>query len=587
MTTIDVWDVFGNDDDDESDVVEKGGALTSSIPKAEIIQALVRHWRILDPTLPISHRHICVLVVDKNKSTDHNDIKNRNNEHSSWIDGLQSQSVTHVHLRNICLDHDGDEQLGAEKECNGFDACIMDFKLDDNGDDVPLLNDAQVHCIAKRIRSLLVPRGCWIYNTTCAARPMGSLLSPKVWKPNPEIIGKGTATSADAVAGWVLHQTRCVQIAHETCPWRMSRSTSSSSTQMEHEFALLELVTTCLSVHERVSGRLTAHHRRRAVHALDEYGYCILTGLLHSQRKQCLAWGDAVLEDLHQAAKVLKQSQGIDLYNPGNSTREPQAYRELSMREDLRLDLRDGPALARIRQGGGAEHTKNAARINHPILVPSTTAEIPGDFLRGHAEILEIIRTAMNPTSSSGLAKGNFGRYNFDGRGPGQFQDLRVGIVGGIVSLPGAADQAIHADTPHLFENGVHLPPHYINVFTPGYGSLDDKDDFETTVMGVGPTAFVHGSHRLDFVARHMLDGGNDTSTSLFDPQIWEYLVRPRPNLGDVVMFDCRILHFGLSNTHQSLERTMLYANMTMHWFHDPKNWDDWQSLFGDITNNK
>jgi hypothetical protein len=571
-----VWDVFGDDDDDNIDVAEqRGGEASSMIPKSQILQALVQHWRIRDPTLPISQRHVCVLGV----GTDNN---NKDDQQSIWIDGLHSQAVTHVYVWNICVGRDDENQWETKtrlpqalEECDGVDACILDCGADDSND-VLLLKESQFRYIAKRVRTFLVPGGCWIYNSTQTVE-----LSPEVWKPDPDIIWKetrtNTTTTAVAAAVWVLHQTRSVQIAHETCSWRSSSNNTTSSIQMEREFALLDLVTTSLSVHERASGRLTAHHRRRAVRALEEYGYCILPGLFHSQRNQCLAWGDAVLQDLHRAATILQQSHDVDLYHPGKSTREPQAYRELSMREDLRLDLRDGPALARMRRGNDT----NAATMNRPIIIPSTTSEIAGDFLRGHAEILDIVRTAMNPSSPSGLSKGNFGRYNFDGRGPGQVQDLRVGIVGGIVSLPGAADQAIHADTAHLFENGIHLPPHYINVFTPGYGSLKENYDPEITMIGVGPTAFVHGSHRLDFVARHILDDGNDSSSSMFDNHTWEYLVRPRPNLGDVVMFDCRILHFGLSNTHESLERTILYANMTLHWFRDPKNWDDRQSLFG------
>lgn len=49
---------------------------------------------------------------------------------------------------------------------------------------------------------------------------------------------------------------------------------------------------------------------------------------------------------------------------------------------------------------------------------------------------------------------------------------------------------------------------------------------------------------------------------------------------GDVVLFDCRILHFGLSNRSDSIERVVLYSNTTQAWFHDPKNWDDRQRIF-------
>jgi ectoine hydroxylase-related dioxygenase (phytanoyl-CoA dioxygenase family) len=163
------------------------------------------------------------------------------------------------------------------------------------------------------------------------------------------------------------------------------------------------------------------------------------------------------------------------------------------------------------------------------------------------------------------LYKGNIGRYNFNGTGAdGSFQDLRVSPVGGIVSLPGAAEQAIHADTPHLFEHIPNLPAHYINIFTPGV-SFDES---------VGGTAFCHGSHNLEFTAKYYSSDDDDNS------KVYPFLVRPRLTLGDVVLFDCRILHFGLANTSKAIERVVLYTNTTHAWFHDPKNWDDQKPIF-------
>ena len=62
--------------------------------------------------------------------------------------------------------------------------------------------------------------------------------------------------------------------------------------------------------------------------------------------------------------------------------------------------------------------------------------------------------------------------------------------------------------------------------------------------------------------------------------QMLRHLVRPSLQLGDVVLFDCRILHFGLANNSQDIERPLLYTNMTHAWFLDPKNWNDQQSIF-------
>ncbi|KAL3929291.1 MAG: hypothetical protein SGARI_004794 [Bacillariaceae sp.] len=160
------------------------------------------------------------------------------------------------------------------------------------------------------------------------------------------------------------------------------------------------------------------------------------------------------------------------------------------------------------------------------------------------------------------------GRWNFGGSGAdGSYQDLRLSPVGGIVSLPGAADQALHADTPHLFESIPDLPAHYINVFAP-CTEFDDE---------VGGTAFIHGSHNLEFTATYCGDNdgmGGDNS------RVYPFLVRPKLNMGDVVLFDCRILHFGLANTSDTVERCICYTNTWQNWFHDAKNWDQNRAIF-------
>lgn len=304
--------------------------------------------------------------------------------------------------------------------------------------------------------------------------------------------------------------------------------------------------TVVLSAKEVLERKLDENSIQKATQCIEQCGYCVIPQLLDPN--ECKRYGEAVLEDLHHASVLLLQ-QGIDLYHPLQSRCEPEVYRELSMREDLRIDLRDGPSLREIR------------KHNVPHTVQFDT-ESDGSFLTGNDDILQILRRAMNPRTS--LAVGNFGRFNFNGRGPdGGFQDLRIGVLGSVVSLPGCADQALHADTPHLFEHLDYLPPHYINVFAPGCPA----DPF------VGPTAFVHGSHRLSYTARYRQEGEDNT-------MLWPDLVRPMVSLGDCILFDNRVLHFGLANTSGTIERPMLYINTTMTWFVDPKNWDDRQTIF-------
>jgi ectoine hydroxylase-related dioxygenase (phytanoyl-CoA dioxygenase family) len=115
-----------------------------------------------------------------------------------------------------------------------------------------------------------------------------------------------------------------------------------------------------------------------------------------------------------------------------------------------------------------------------------------------------------------------------------------------------------------LFEHMECLPAHYMNVFTPGIAAND----------AVGQTALIHASHRLDFTARYC------STQDMDHTELWKHIVRPALDLGDCLLFDCRILHFGLANTSSDTERPLLYTNMTMHWFHDPKNWDDRRPIF-------
>lgn len=113
--------------------------------------------------------------------------------------------------------------------------------------------------------------------------------------------------------------------------------------------------------------------------------------------------------------------------------------------------------------------------------------------------------------------------------------------------------------------------------------------------LRIGQTAFVLGSHRLEVSAAVMTGLGGQR-------ELIQRLVRPHLQAGDALLFDCRILHFGLANQHlnrhlreqqlasgehkQRLRhpldaegdefwRPMLYINYHQGWFRDPKNWND------------
>lgn len=375
---------------------------------------------------------------------------------------------------------------------------------------------------------------------------------------------------------WMVLKKWSAGIQDETCPWlpahydvyaerRRVSAACVTLTSAEHE--------ACVQNIEAGYTVLSPSIIVEAVKKLQTYGYCVIPELLDPTTSQKL--GQSALGDLHEAAALLKQREGVDLMDPCNSTQEPASYLELSMREDLRMDLRHGPRLNVWRGTKGCQPWTMTALDDQKAL--AERYHCPDRFLRGHPVILEVVRRTMNPVDTT-LSPGNWGRYNFGGRGPdGSFMDLRVGPVGAIVSLPGSADQALHADTPHLMETFDCLPAHYINVFTPGCAAH----------AGVGQTAFVHGSHRLSYTAvlEENVPANKNAANDNNRTRWVQELVRPSLDLGDVLLFDCRVLHFGLANTNaHGIERPLLYANMTQHWFQDPKNWDDRRPIFTNDT---
>mmetsp|Transcript_23666 Transcript_23666/g.32359 ORF Transcript_23666/g.32359 Transcript_23666/m.32359 type:complete len:246 (-) Transcript_23666:118-855(-) len=239
------------------------------------------------------------------------------------------------------------------------------------------------------------------------------------------------------------------------------------------------------------------------------------------------------------------------------------------MREAYRVDLRHGPRMVRsdaLRKNkkpaesdanDGAPHQNNNNNNNNQ----HAHASFP---FPGHPGIMAALQRLMSPPCSNPDAvHGNFGRWNFNGGGPGNPIKLKVGKLGAVVSLPGCADQAIHADTYHLYEHA-HLPPHYVNLFLPTAASGG-----EGISQTVGQTAFVIGSHRMDICAG-LVEGVTSPNITERDSR----MVRPHLSAGDAILFDCRVLHFGLANKSLDIWRPLLYSNITMPWFEDKKNWD-------------
>lgn len=302
------------------------------------------------------------------------------------------------------------------------------------------------------------------------------------------------------------------------------------------EARLLCNITLAPSASERRRGGFSASSIARGVTALLEEGLVILRGLFDPQLVR--QYRDAVLGDMRECIARLRE-RGIDLLSPGDGSARIENFYELSMREALRCDLRRCPRLEALR----ASAAKGA---------------LPD--LRHHPSVLAILRGAMFPSGEH--QGGNWGRWNFEGPGPDAPPPLVVGEVAAVVTLPGCLDQTVHADTPHVFVH-THLPPHYANLFLP---SVEDP--------AAGQTAFVLGSHRLQ-ASKAMMTSAEGESLLI------SKLVRPHLSPGDCLLFDCRILHFGLANASSDL-RPVLYVNYHADWFHDPKNWNECDRIFGD-----
>lgn len=411
---------------------------------------------------------------------------------------------------------------------------------------------------------------------------------------------------------------------------------SENETYLQYERKVASAVTVSPSVAERTRKKIDASNSseesvfatvltdaniQKAKSIMREHGFVVIKSLLPPS--QTIQWGQAVLDDFETAVARLKchPTRPVDLMNPHTADDaeeggfEPLSYKEMAMREDLRVDLRSGPVMESLRCVQNDSAYQSMGQDTHTVNTNEGPSMINADIngtetsWRFHPSILAILKAIFNPRSDS-LFKGNFGRWNFGGAGPdGSPQPFRLGQIGSVMSCPGSGDQAIHADTPHLFEHVDCLPCHYCNVFTPGYNVVDepnnecfrnefDSDGLWTGNSTIGGTAVVHGSHKLSVTTQLLSEddadvGMNQSDTSdnatLRRQLLQLRTLRPALEPGDALIFDCRAIHYGLANTSQgdttgndinAGRRPMLYLNVSQSWFHDPKNWDDREKIF-------
>jgi hypothetical protein len=401
---------------------------------------------------------------------------------------------------------------------------------------------------------------------------------------------------------------------------------TNNTKRLQNERSWIEKISVPITTEERETGIFSEENHKKAVNIINQYGVCIFPGLY--SKEYVKGWADIAIEDMHLLLKVLKEKKDIDLFlrdeeeklkkleEQGMKPKPKQMinnFYELSMREALRCDIRNTPKMKQKVEQHCREDLvfplfhNHSRRINlnpnaEKIAKEEEIKKPYHEDIRFHQGLLPVLHDVLHPPSMDPFdAKGNWGRWNFEGLGPDVKLPFRVGRPGVIFSFPGCCDQTIHADAPQLFVH-TDLPAHYFNYFicTKDNGrELQRKEIIEEfnskthkiekkilNGYSVGQTAFVVGSHLLKRTADIMV-GSNGQEV------LEEFLIRPQLEAGDALVFDCRILHFGLANQPLSPDqkineednygeeswRPLLYVNYHQDWFHDPKNWNDNEKL--------
>jgi len=123
-----------------------------------------------------------------------------------------------------------------------------------------------------------------------------------------------------------------------------------------------------------------------------------------------------------------------------------------------------------------------------------------------------------------------------------------------VVSTASSAEQAWHADGGHA-SLSEHLPCHVANVFVP----------LQNVPMELGPTEFRPGTHVYTRNLAPMMLAAK-CRKQLRDP------VTPELKLGDILVFDYRVLHRGRANLSQHQNRTILVMTFCKPWYKDVLN---------------
>jgi len=296
------------------------------------------------------------------------------------------------------------------------------------------------------------------------------MFSEYVWDvEHARIIYECNSTVSENGKMYIIHLTkRSCTVNKLSCPWK-----GRNRLAVEHE--ILENATISPSVAEILSRNnncnsenynnnkhrnknnnqattkipsMTKKNIEKAVASIRMNGFVILRNIFQSNLVH--DWSQAILEDFEHAVQVLDEKHNVDVKNPGSGF-EPLSYKEIAMREDLRVDLRTGPCMRVLRRkensrmndedvlGSTMSQDTNPSIIDANIASTYISNDTYGkkDSLRFNPDILNIVQKVFNPHDTAigspstasleispammPLYKGNFGRWNFGGSGPNGF----------------------------------------------------------------------------------------------------------------------------------------------------------------------
>ena len=405
----------------------------------------------------------------------------------------------------------------AEQHTISYDACLLVPPLS--------LDTLSASCICR----LLAPTGVFLFLT--AASSEVTQFEPERWLP-PTILTNVTAVRT--VAARV-------------------NSSAGSGVDLRNEQRLMEQCVVNRSLSDIERGRFSPQAHKKAVTALRKYGVCVIPSFFPTELVQ--AGGRAAVADVQEAAERISREHGIELL-PGPP---PDADFDEYGRLDAQV-VRGHEDKFTVRRGGHMEQfaadqcAEEQLRYNPSLLAVLEEVCLAPEVGTNPAALAEAKSMSMLRRSTSLL----------------ESQPL-----GAVVALPGRGhtdDQLLHVDTEHLYEH-THLPPHYLAMFLPAlHSSVRELELAEE----IGQTAFVAGSHRSSVAKQIASSGVTEAHKARWsigrqhDLGDNDYgIIRPHCKAGDVVLFDARIMHFGVANHSESVSRPLLFLNYNRPWFSD------------------